>query len=132
MKRLFSIIAAALVLTGICASAQDDPLGRCLLLNERGSILMDEGRFPEAADAYRKALSLYPAWADSVGRIIIMHNFVDALSSQGAISEAVRVLDALEGVSLEGEQAWRCRISVQIRWPCLVEKRKRCRYGRAF
>ena len=103
MKRLFSIIAAALVLTGICASAQDDPLGRCLLLNERGSILMDEGRFPEAADAYRKALSLYPAWADSVGRIIIMHNFVDALSSQGAISEAVRVLDALEGVSLEGE-----------------------------
>ena len=101
MKRFFFCLLATVCC--IAAQGQVYNLDQALLLNEKGSRFMDEGRFQEAAAAYRKALATYPPHADSLGRLILLHNLADALVSQRSFSAAVSVMDQMDGLPLEGE-----------------------------
>ena len=94
---------AGLLCLVFSARAQQGDLSTALFFNERGNLLMDEGNFQEAAEAFGEALALYPPEAETSGRAILLHNLTDALVSQGRLSEAVAVLDGLDSLSVSGE-----------------------------
>lgn len=104
MKRFFLSLTGLLCLAFV-AWAQERDLQTALFYNERGKLLMEEGYFQDAVEAYSEALALYPPEAGTSGRAVILHNLTDALVSQGRLSESVALLDELDTLAVSGELA---------------------------
>lgn len=84
--------------SGLAAAARaSDPAARSMLMRSRGSMLINLGRFEEAAAELRQASRLAGAAGDNSGRAWADYSLASALLMRGLLREATAALQAAEG-----------------------------------